>query len=87
MEKPTFEYKVDNDSAWALYNHITLSLKDSHPATWMDDQTAVHEVFAHMLGLETEDTSILPEVDYKVESSETEPDVFIVEELEEVSIF
>jgi hypothetical protein len=80
LEKPSFEYKVDSDSAWALYNHITLSLKDSHPSTWMDDQVAVHEVFANMLGLEhnfDEETEAISVV-------ETEPSVFEVKVEEEV---
>jgi hypothetical protein len=55
MEKPSFDYKVDSDSAWALYNHITLALKDSHPSTWIKDQMQVHEVFSNMFGLEDED--------------------------------
>jgi hypothetical protein len=78
LEKPSFEYKVDSDSAWALYNHITLSLKDSHPSTWMDDQAAVHEVFANMLGLEHtfDEEEVISVV-------ETEPSVY---ELEEVAV-
>lgn len=55
MEKPSFDYKVDSDSAWALYNHITLALKDSHPSTWIEDQIKVHEVFDKMFGLGEED--------------------------------
>lgn len=62
MEKPSFDYKVLPESAWALYNHITLALKDSHPATWIDDQIAVHEVFANMLGLKTEEDTLEEEV-------------------------
>jgi hypothetical protein len=54
LDKPTFDYKVDTDSAWALYNHITLSLKDAHPSEWMDHQTKVHEVFSNILDLEHE---------------------------------
>lgn len=50
--KPSFDYKVDTDSAWALYNHITLSLKDAHPSDWMDHQSKVHEVFSNMLSLD-----------------------------------
>lgn len=55
MEKPSFDYKVDQDSAWALYNHITLALKDSHPSDWMNHQVAVHDIFSGMLGLEVSD--------------------------------
>jgi hypothetical protein len=54
MDKPSFDYKTDNDSAWALYNHIALALKDSHPSDWMNDQVIVHELFSAMLGLDTE---------------------------------
>lgn len=49
MEKPSFDYKVDVDSAWVLYNHITLALKDSHPSDWMSHQEKVHEIFTRML--------------------------------------
>lgn len=55
MEKPSFDYKVDSDSAWALYNHITLALKDSHPSTWIEDQMKVHDVFDTMFGLGGQD--------------------------------
>lgn len=55
LQKPSFDYKVDIDSAWALYNHITLSLKDAHPSTWMEDQLKVHDVFSRMLGLEEQE--------------------------------
>lgn len=51
MSKPSYDYNVDTNSAWALYNHITLALKDSHPSDWMEHQTKVHEVFSDMLGL------------------------------------
>jgi hypothetical protein len=78
LEKPSFEYKVDSDSAWALYNHITLSLKDSHPSTWMDDQTAVHEVFANMLGLE----HTFDDETEMISVTESEPSVYELEELE-----
>lgn len=72
MEKPTFDYKVDPNCAWAMYNHITLALKDSHPATWIDDQIAVHEVFAEMLGFEVEEDTNDMVVDYTGELAEVE---------------
>jgi hypothetical protein len=50
--KPSFEYGVDSDSAYALYNHIAIALKDAHPASWLDHQAQVHDLFATMFGLE-----------------------------------
>ena len=51
MAKPSFDYKVDPDSAWALYNHMTLALKDTHPATFIQDHTVLHEIFDSYLDL------------------------------------
>lgn len=63
LVKPSFDYKVDSDSAWALYNHITLALKDSHPSDWMEDQIKVHEVFSTMLDLDNEDSELVEELE------------------------
>ena len=51
MEKPSFDYHADAHSAWTLYNHITLALKDSHPSTWMDEQVKMHDVFCKHLNI------------------------------------
>jgi len=42
MSKPSFAYNAHRNSLWAFYNHVTLSLKKSHPRTWMDDQRKLH---------------------------------------------
>jgi hypothetical protein len=42
MNKPSFAYNAHRNSLWAFYNHVTLSLKKSHPRTWMDDQRKLH---------------------------------------------
>lgn len=62
MNKPSFDYKVDPDSAWALYNHITLALKESHPADWMDAQADVHELFSKFLDLKESEVETVFEV-------------------------
>lgn len=51
LAKPSFDYKVNPDSAWALYNHATLAMKEAHPATWINDQTTLHDVFCRNLGI------------------------------------
>ena len=62
MEKPSFEYNADPDSAWVLYNHITLALKEAHPSTWMDDQVKMHQVFCDTFGIDI-DSDTEPEED------------------------
>lgn len=66
MEKPSFEYNADPESAWVLYNHITLALKEAHPSTWMDDQVKMHQVFCELLGI-YEDNVEFEEVDASVQ--------------------
>lgn len=45
MEKPSYEYDSDPDSAWVLYNHVTHALKDSHPTCYLDNHQKIHSVF------------------------------------------
>ena len=42
MNKPSFDYKGDDDSLWSLYNAIVYSLQKSHPKTWMEQQSLIH---------------------------------------------
>lgn len=41
MEKPSHVF-ANTDSLWAFYNFVTLSLQQSHPKTWMEDQRILH---------------------------------------------
>jgi hypothetical protein len=50
MDKPSFNYNCHPDSAWAMYNHITLSLKESHPLTYLSDHQKVHSFFIDQYG-------------------------------------
>lgn len=50
IDKPTHNYNADIDSAWTMYNHITLALKESHPSTFMKDHEKVHAYFVDAYG-------------------------------------
>jgi hypothetical protein len=50
MDKPTFNYNCDPNSAWAMYNHITFALKESHPQTYLQDHEMLHEFFVNEYG-------------------------------------
>lgn len=71
--KPSFDYKVDLNSAWTLYNHVTLALKDSHPSDWMDYQIKVHELFDEYL-----------ELNPSVTAEEDDDDIVYVDPTEDV---
>jgi hypothetical protein len=42
MIHPSYEYNSGKNSLWTVYNHITHSLKKSHPRDWMDHQRMIH---------------------------------------------
>jgi len=46
MDEPSYEYKADQDNAWAFYNHVTHALKKCHPRTWLSDQQKFHDFIA-----------------------------------------
>lgn len=41
---------MNPNSAWDLYNHITLALKDSHPLRYLSDHQKVHNFFVDEFG-------------------------------------
>ena len=47
MNKPSFFYNGGNDTMWAFYNHVTYSLQQSHPRSWMEDQRMLHWVITN----------------------------------------
>ena len=51
MDKPTHSYNCHPDSAWAMYNHVTFALKESHPTTYMKDHQKVHHYFVDAYGV------------------------------------
>jgi hypothetical protein len=48
IDHPSFDYKSDG-SGWQLYNHVTHSLKEAHPALWMKQHMDVHDFFSKNL--------------------------------------
>ena len=50
IDKPSFNYNAAPNSAWSLYNHVTLALKESHPLTYISDHQKVHSFFVNQFG-------------------------------------
>jgi hypothetical protein len=42
FKKPSYDYQVEKDSLWEMYNALVLCLQKSHPRIWMDQQQMVH---------------------------------------------
>jgi hypothetical protein len=43
IEKPSFNYGVDPDTAWMFYNNVTHAFKQTHPRNWMNYQSKFHK--------------------------------------------
>lgn len=67
MNKPTYEYDADAENAWTFYNHVTHSLKKSHPRSWMKNQQKFHEFMTSELlsqsKLQATDVNVIDDVD------------------------
>jgi hypothetical protein len=50
MDKPSHNYNCDPNSAWAMYNHVTFALKESHPNTYLEDHEILHQFFINQYG-------------------------------------
>lgn len=50
MDKPSHNYNCDPDSAWAMYNHVTYALKESHPNSYLHDHEVLHNFFINQYG-------------------------------------
>tara|TARA_R100000541_G_scaffold32416_1_gene41187 strand:- start:2362 stop:3192 length:831 start_codon:yes stop_codon:yes gene_type:complete len=49
IEEPTYNYGVDPDTAWMFYNHVTHAFKQTHPRTWMTNQSKFHKFMSSEL--------------------------------------
>jgi len=76
-QTPKYDYNADKKSLWTLYNHITYSLKASHPKNWLDNQRLVHWFFTQEYGIKLLDlqdeqpnevTEVQPETIVSIES-------------------
>ena len=43
IDKPSYEYGVNPDTAWMFYNHVTHAFKQTHPRNWMENQAKFHK--------------------------------------------
>lgn len=92
LDKPSHHYNCDPNSAWAMYNHVTLALKESHPQTFLQDHEVLHNFFINEYGQLTSSAAVLgPKEEFTEEEQipatpnyEEQPEDF---ELEPVSAF
>lgn len=76
INKPTYNYGVDPETAWMFYNHVTHAFKSTHPRDWMINQAKFHEfMMSELLSnlqIQFRDTAIDPDdIDsYDIENTE-----------------
>lgn len=48
---PSYNYGTDGNSAWDFYNHVTASLRTSHPSNWVNNHITFDEFINKELNL------------------------------------
>lgn len=51
MSKPSYFYNGGSDTLWAFYNHVTMSMQQAHPKSWLEDQRVLHYLITNEFGL------------------------------------
>lgn len=75
IKNPSYDYDTDPDSAWSLYNHVTHSLKESHPSIYLENHQRVHKIFMDVFkpNKTTFVAPIEPEFDFSAPEPVLEP--------------
>jgi hypothetical protein len=68
LETPSHTYNSPADSAWTLYNHVTLALKDSHPMSYLNDHQKLHNFFIDQYTVTKK--FVQPELNFEEETEE-----------------
>jgi hypothetical protein len=68
LEAPSYTYNSPADSAWTLYNHVTLALKDSHPMSYLNDHQKLHNFFIDQYTVTKK--FVQPELNFEEETEE-----------------
>ena len=69
MSKPSYDYGASKNSLWSFYNHITYSLKRSHPRHWLDQQKQTHWFLCNEFGVGNYGAKVLSEIQPEVKST------------------
>lgn len=67
LDSPTYDYGAPN-SVWETYQFVTYSLKELHPALYMDSHIATHKFFSSLSGIIAPNNNIIipePESPFK----------------------
>ncbi len=79
MEKATYNYNVDQENAWAFYNHVTHALKKTHPRTWLSNTKEFHDFmtteFLSNSKFNTNDTIKIADYDVMIDNNHVAVDV------------
>ena len=59
IDSPSHDYGAKN-SLWELYQFVTYSLKNDHPASWMQDHIKAHEFFTTNAGILVPTNEMIP---------------------------
>lgn len=60
---PTFDYKVDKDCAWNLYNICTYTIdKKTHPSLYLPQHTKLLSIFKEFSGIEEKELEIIDDL-------------------------
>ena len=68
LDNPTFKYGTSENNLWTAYNHITYSLKGTHPKDYIETHQKVNKYFSEQFNLfNNRDIQSIVETQYEIE--------------------
>jgi hypothetical protein len=80
MNKPSYNYESDQETAWSFYNHVTHAYKTIHPRDWMKNSKKFHDFIMTEINNINGVTNVDAQFFHNMHKAQLAEDVFEIED-------
>ena len=80
MNKPSYNYNSDQETAWSFYNHVTHAYKTIHPRDWMRNSKKFHDFIMTEINNINGVTNVDAQFFQKIHKAQLAEDIFEIED-------
>ena len=80
MNKPSYNYNSDQETAWSFYNHVTHAYKAIHPRDWMRNSKKFHDFIMTEINNINGVTNVDAQFFQKIHKAQLAEDIFEIED-------
>ncbi len=80
MNKPSYNYESDQETAWSFYNHITHAYKTIHPRDWLKNSKKFHDFIMTEVNNINGVTNVDAQFFHNIHKAQLAEDIFEIED-------